>query len=219
MKERHGIVMKRINKKFILIGLLLAVFLLVGCDKIKFNTFNAGKDDLDNNAEQNSNQNIDDDIKDDINDTKKTDDAKKTDDTGIPTPSDIKPKANTPLLIYTINPDKGEIEPVTAMIPDDTEITAQLIIDKVVEAMADKSLQIGIESVTAHADNVIVSFYSDQPPLAKVGAGIELAILDAIGQSLIDNLPDCNNIIYQVEKEAYVSGHMVLDIDEAYFTR
>ncbi len=105
------------------------------------------------------------------------------------------------------------------MIPDDTEISAELIIDKVVEAMADKSLQIGIESVTTDADKIIVSFYSDQPPLANVGAGIELAILDAIGQSLIDNLPDYNKIIYQVEKGAYVSGHMVLGIDEAYFTR
>ncbi|NLZ82858.1 MAG: hypothetical protein GX915_04245 [Clostridiales bacterium] len=205
--------MKHINKKFILIGLLLAIFLLVGCDKIKFNTFNAGKDDQKNNLEQDDDQKMKEDAKEDVKDTEKTD------DTSIPVEPDIQPKANTPLLIYTIDSEKGEIEPVTAMIPDDTEITAQLIIDKVVEAMADKSLQIGIESVTAHADNVIVSFYSDQPPLANVGAGIELAILDAIGQSLIDNLPDCNKIIYQVEKEAYVSGHMVLDIDEAYFTR
>ena len=214
VKERHGIVMKQINKKIILIVLMLSIFLLVGCDKIKFSTYNAGKDDLDNKETE---QNIDEDIDEDIDEVDK--DTVKTDDTGIPTPSDIKPKANTPLLIYTIDPDNGEIEPVTAMIPDDTETTAELIVDKVVESMADKSLQVGIESITTDNDKVIVSFYSDQPPLTNVGAGIELAILDAIGQSLIDNLPDYNVIIYQVEKEAYESGHIALGIDEAYFTR
>lgn len=215
MRERHGIVMKYINKKIILLGLILSIFLLVGCDKIKFNTYNAGKDDIDNKeVEENINLNAEEDNKETVSD--KTD---KTDDIDTPTPSDIKPKANTPLLIYTIDPDSGQIEPVTAMIPDDTVIDAELIVDKVVESMADKSLQVGIESISTDSDKVIVSFYSDQPPLANVGAGIELAILDAIGQSLIDNLPDYNVIIYQVEKEAYESGHMVLGIDEAYFTR
>lgn len=215
MRERHGIVMKGINKRIILLGLILSIFLLVGCDKVKFSTYNEGKEDKDNKEiEENINLNAEDDTKEVVNDN-----TDKTDEAGIPTPSDIKPKANTPLLIYTIDPDSGEIEPVTAMIPDDTDINAELIVDKVVESMADKSLQVGIESITIDGDKVIVSFYSDQPPLSNVGAGIELAILDAIGQSLIDNLPDYNAIIYQVEKEAYESGHMVLGIDEAYFTR
>lgn len=217
MKERHGIVMKHISKKLTLICLIFMAFLLIGCDKVKFDIFNAGKEDLDNKTEQNIDVDVEDDNEDEINEV--INDIDKIDDTGVPTPSDIKPKANTPLLIYTIDPEEGQIDPVTAMIPDDTEISAELIIDKVVEAMADKSLQIGIESVTTDADKIIVSFYSDQPPLANVGAGIELAILDAIGQSLIDNLPDYNKIIYQVEKGAYVSGHMELGIDEAYFTR
>lgn len=206
--------MKDIYKKIILLGLILSIFLLLGCDKIKFSTYNAGEDVSDNkDIDENIDQDKEDDIKVVTNDTDKTDDA------GTPTPSDIKPKANTPLLIYTIDPDSGQIEPVTAMIPDDTVIDPGLIVDKVVEAMSDKSLQVGIESVTANSGKVIVSFYSDQPPLANVGAGIELAILDAIGQSLIDNLPDYNEIIYQVEKQAYESGHMALGIDEAYFTR
>lgn len=212
--------MKYIYKKLVLLGLILSIFLLVGCDKIQFSIYNEGKDNIDNKeSEENINLYTEEDRIEEDNTDENNDNIDKADDTDTSTQSNIKPKANTPLLIYTINPDSGQIEPVTAMISDDTVIDADLIVDKVVEAMADKSLQVGIESVSTDSDKIIVSFYSDQPPLTNVGAGIELAILDAIGQSLIDNLPDYNIIIYQVEKEAYKSGHIILDKDEAYFTR
>lgn len=220
VRERHGIVMKNIYKKLIFLGLILSIFLLVGCDKIKFYTYNAGDDDIDNKeVEENIDLNTEEDNIEKDNAEENNDNIDKADDTDSPTTSDIKPKANIPLLIYTINADSGQIEPVTAMISDDEVIDADLIVDKVVEAMADKSIQVGIESISTDSDKIIISFYSDQPPLTNVGAGIELAILDAIGQSLIDNLPDYNIIIYQVEKEAYKSGHIILGIDEAYFTR
>ena len=119
-------------------------------------------------------------------------------------------------MIYVVNNSTG-LDPVTALVPADSEITPQLIVDTVVESMADQSLVVGIESVTTQDDVVIISFYSDQPPLSNVGSGLENAILDALAQSLTDNLDDYNKIIYRVEGNAYKSGHIELDIDEIYF--
>ena len=214
--------MERPNKKFLLITLLVGIFMLNGCDKIKFSTFNASKEKDQNITTEQEIQQDDEEVKqekdkEDASAPAKTDEENSAATT--PIPSDIKPKANKELLIYTINPDKGEVEAATAMISEDDKITPELIVSKVVEAMADKSIGIGIEKVTTKEDAIIVSFYSDKPPLTEVGAGIESAVLDAIAQSLIENLPDCNKVIYQVEGKAYKSGHIELGLEEAYSER
>ena len=47
----------------------------------------------------------------------------------------------------------------------------------------------------------------DKAPLTNVGAGFEEAILNAIAQSIADNLDDYNKVIYRVEGGPYKSGH------------
>ena len=108
------------------------------------------------------------------------------------------------------------MEPKTALIPNNEKITPELIVTTVVESMADQSLNVGIDSVTTKDDTVIVSFKSNQPPLVNVGAGIEASILDAIAQSLTENLKDYSKIIYRVDGKAYVSDHYELGINEVY---
>ncbi len=132
------------------------------------------------------------------------------------TPGEIRPTENTELTIYTVNVSTGGPENVTALVPADAEITPQLIVEKVVEAMADRSLDVGIENVTTQGDTVIVSFYKDKAPLSEMGSGYEESILDAIAQSLVDNLEDYNKIIYRAEGEAYTSGHIALGLNEIY---
>ena len=213
--------MERLNKKILLITLLVSIFMLVACDKVKFDTFKGSEENgQDITSEQETDQDLNEENNNSVEEEEATTvDPEQSDETITKTPSEIKPKANIELLIYTLNPDNGEIETVTAMISESDEITPNLIVDEVVESMADKSIVIGIENITTEADTITISFYSDQPPLTNVGAGIEIAILDAIAQSLIDNLPDYNKVIYQVEGKAYKSGHIELDVDEAYFLR
>lgn len=220
--------MERPGKKFLLITLLVFIFMLVGCDKIQFGTFKASEEDNQKiSSEQEMNQG-----EEKVKKNKNKNESNEVESNEVTTsiaptntesvteaPSNIKPKANIELPIYTLNPDKGEIDAVTAMISDSNEITPDLIVGKVAESMADKSIVIGIENITTEGDAIIVSFHSDQPPLTDVGAGIETAILDAIAQSLIENLPDYNKVIYQVEGKAYTSGHIEMGVDEAYFVR
>lgn len=131
-----------------------------------------------------------------------------------PAPSSVKPVANKKLMIYTIN--GVEIEPATAMIPEEEKITPRLIVDTVVEALVDQSISIGINEVTSKGDTVIVSFDKDKAPLKNVDSKYETAILNAIAQSLIDNRKDCHKVIYRVEGKAYKSSHITLGMNEVY---
>lgn len=120
------------------------------------------------------------------------------------------------LLIYGIQNETLESEQVSVTVPKDSEITAEFIVGQVIEVFADNSLEIGIDSVAQDKDKVIVSFLKDKAPLLNVGSGVEITILDSISMSLLDNLDSCKNVIFRVEGKAYASGHVELDIDEAY---
>jgi len=206
--------MKHYNKYLVLILILTSVLMFAGCNNIRLKTF---KD-----SDETENISTEDDIK-DTTDLENNNDEPITTaidneeglDNDEPTPTVIQPVQNTELLIYTVNTE-SELEPVTALVPADKEITTKLVVDAVVDAMADQSLLIGIENVTTEGDTVIVSFYSDKAPLNNVGSGFEIAILNAIAQSLTENLDDINKVIYRVEGGPYSSGHIELDIDEVY---
>lgn len=121
------------------------------------------------------------------------------------------------LSIYSISAETAEKISVIAMIPSDTEITPELIVDKVVESMEDESFTVGIDSVTTNEDMVIVSFTGDQPPVKNVGSSVEAEILDAIAQSLLDNLSDTyNKVVFRVMDGPYMSGHFEFDINHVY---
>ena len=125
--------------------------------------------------------------------------------------------ATKEVSIYTMNESSLGVEMVTALIPEDSEITPQLIVDLVSDSLADCLVTVGIESITTEGDAVIVSFLSNQPPLTNVGSGLEGTILDAYAQSLVDNLKEkYPKVIFRKEGQAYSSGHFVYGIDEVY---
>ncbi len=220
MRVIKEVIMGKINKKHMLFVMILGIFLLTGCNKFRFDTFNASDEKdtgtkvtlapEDNQKEAIANNKELETTITPNNETISTENA-------TPTPEPIQPIANNDLTVYTVNVDTGDIETVTALVPQDSEITPELIVTTVVESMEDQSVIIGIESVTTKKDAVIVSFYKDKAPLVNVGGGYEAAILDAIAQSLLDNLEDYSKVIYRVEGNAYESDHFEFGINDVYF--
>ncbi len=216
--------MKQSKKRFIIITIAICVIVLAGCKNIRFDIIGKDKDPIHkttDSQEKNSTLDNKEEDKEVENQIKATEDIKTVDtDSEIKdeTSKVIAPAAKIELMIYSVN-NNGDIETVIAAIPEEEAITPQLIVDTVTSSMADNSLIVGIDRVTTKDDTVIVSFYKDQPPVSNVGGGYETAILDAIAQSLTENLNDYSKIIYRVEGEAYVSGHIELDLDEVYFTK
>ncbi len=142
--------------------------------------------------------------------TNETNEIKETE---IPT---IIPAATREIYIYTINQDTLGVESVVALVPADSENTPQLIIDQVTDSLADNLVEIGVDEVTTQKDTVIVSFKSDQPPLTNVGSALEKTILDAVAQSLVDNLKEYPKVIFRVEGKPYSSGHYSFGLDQIY---
>lgn len=210
--------MERLKKMLLLIIMVMGLLLLAGCNIFSFDFFDASKEDSDSvitlapNDKKNSTLDSEDESTPaGSNAVENTEETEPT-----PTPSDIQPTENIDLPLYTVNVDTGEIEAVTALVPTDSKITPKLIVEKVVESMADRSINVGIESVTTEGDAVIVSFYKDKAPLSEIGSSYEAAILDAIAQSIIDTLENYNQVIFRAEGEAYIGSHIELGIDEVY---
>ena len=222
--------MGRFKKKFIWIILLIGIFLLTGCSKLRFNTFNASKEDtgkevtLAPEEEQSTvkakKTNSDSDTADNkTDDTVSIDVTTAEDSNSSPdntSNNNMTSAANIELQVYTVNAETAEIETVTALIPEGSSITAELIVETTIESLADQSIIIETDRVITEDDKIIVSFVNDKAPYTNLGSGFEGAVLDAIAYSLIENLKDYSKVIYRIEGKAYVSGAYEYSIDEPY---
>lgn len=148
-------------------------------------------------------------------DDQNVDSIKTTEDDTIEVPL-VFPEKTKEILIYTMDDATNEVGSTVALIPETTEITADLIVNLVVDALADQQVNVGIEEVLVENDRVIVSFYENQPPLVNVGSGTETTILDAIAQSIVDNLTMTPKVVFRVEGKPYESGHYQFGLDEVY---
>ena len=131
----------------------------------------------------------------------------------------LAPSDTIELQIYSLSTNLQNVEAVTALVPSDSELTPEVILEIVLEAMADTAYFIEIANVSTKEDMIIVDFYQEGPPVTNTGSAVESAILDAIGQSLLDNLDDYNKVSYTIESKAYETGHIVLALGESYIER
>ena len=122
--------------------------------------------------------------------------------------------------IYSINDDSLYKEDTNATVTcEDGKITAEGIVNAVVEDFKNHSIEIGVDSVKEKGKTVYGSFKYGTARLAYVGAGVESTILDCISQSLLDNLDSCSRVVFQAEGQAYCSGHYEFGEDEAYIEK
>lgn len=202
--------MGRFNKKFILIIMLLGIFLLTGCNKLSYN-----------NASDEGNSSVTVVPDDSQSDMKDATNITPTTEPDSNSKANATTAAQQELPIYTVDTQggSGNIMPVTALVPGDSELTPEFIVDKVVESLADQSIKIGIDSVTTKKNAVIVSFIKKEAPYQNMGSEYEINILNAFAQSLIDNLKDCEKVIFRIEGKAYESGSLEYGIDEPYMEK
>ncbi len=123
------------------------------------------------------------------------------------------------ISVYCINDDVSDKDSVKVCVPQDEEITAELITKLVVSEFANQNLTLGVKDVSEKDGIVIVNFTGDDAPVLNVGAGIEVIILDCISQSILDNISSCDKIIFRVDGKAYESGHQCFGFDEPYLWR
>lgn len=131
----------------------------------------------------------------------------------------IAPLETTELPIYTMNSDLTDLTAVTALVVDEKVITEEVVTDAVVAGLADCAVYVEVNRVVRNNDRITVDFSADAPPVSQVGASIEGLILDAFGQSLLDNVFGCNSVSFSVDGGDYRSGHFEFSKDEIYMRR
>lgn len=204
---------KNIKKTLIVcVSLMLCLFLFTGCGK-KNDTVD--EPSVTGNEQISPSPESTDSPGDDVTVTSSPDTEATTDVTASPNTAENTGKMKE-LPIYTINDESLEAQPAVAMVPEESEVTAEFIVTTVVRNLEEHSLTVGIDSVTVDKERVIVSFLKDTAPLTTVGSGVEATILDCISGSLLDNLDTCKQVIFRAEGKSYESGHIVLELDEAY---
>ena len=132
---------------------------------------------------------------------------------------EILPPQMKELPMYTVDGSTYEVKATVQMIPVDNEVTAELIVQLVIDDLADNSYTLGLEGVKEENGLIIVNFSEDLPPVNGVNKETEVATLDAIAQSLIDNLPECKGVIYQVNGKEYISDNFIFADDYIYLGR
>lgn len=131
----------------------------------------------------------------------------------------VAPSKTAELPIYTISGDFTELTAVTALVDEGEKITEQVVVDAVVTALEDNAIYVIVNYVEQQNGVVVVDFDAAAPPVSQVGASIEGLILDAFGQSLLDNLSGCGGVSFTVDGGAYVSGHFEFGEKDIYMRR
>lgn len=133
----------------------------------------------------------------------------------------ISPYVTSELPIYSISGDLSELSAVTVLLSAEETVTEQTVCNYVAEALTDSKIYVEVNGTKRNEDGtiVIVDFVTDMPPAAKVTAEVESLILDAFGQSILDNIKDCKGITYTIEGEAYSSASLSIQKGEVYMKR
>lgn len=119
------------------------------------------------------------------------------------------------MVYYTLSEDL-ENEEATAVLPSDTVLTAKYIVDYVVESMENVSVYVNISSVTVDGESVIIDFKGDSAPVIDTEPDEEVAILDSISQSILENIDYSKYVIFRVDGNAYQSQNRSFGADYIY---
>lgn len=131
----------------------------------------------------------------------------------------IAPLENMEITIYMLNSDTLEKEAVSVLVTVGDELTPELIVEQVVDAMEDEGFFLGVNEIVIDGESVRIDFKSDAAPVIDVGASVEGAIIDILAQSILDNLPQYKKVYISIEGGPYHSGHLEFELDEVYLGR
>lgn len=109
------------------------------------------------------------------------------------------------IYFYTVNPDTLETEAVSVVAKSDFAEDPNNLLILIGDSLEDAGYEVGINGAVIEGENVVVDFFSDMSPVTGLTEDEEKAVLDAIAQSLLDNLAEQNGVVFRVMGEAYES--------------
>ena len=111
------------------------------------------------------------------------------------------------LYFYTVNPVTLETEAVSVVVKSDFTDNPNNLMILIADSLEDAGYEVGINGAEIEGENVVVDFSSGMCPVTGLTEEEEKAVLDAIAQSLLDNLAEQNGVVFRVMGEAYESDN------------
>ena len=119
-------------------------------------------------------------------------------------------------LLYTVDAASETVVSTTVMVSADTEMTPALVLDYIVESLNDESLSLSFDDIKYSDGVCIVDFDDSIYTIAGKSSELELAILDCIAQSVLDNVEGCKQVIYRIHDRAYSTANLSFAYDFVY---
>ena len=119
------------------------------------------------------------------------------------------------ISIYGMDTETFELKDYVAVIPK-KQMNAFTIVNEVVKVFAEGNIEIALDKVTQKSGNVYVSFKRSGVPVKGVSKKVEKVILDAISNSLLDNVENCEKVYFQIEGQKYETDNIQLDLETPY---
>lgn len=118
------------------------------------------------------------------------------------------------LQIYTI--DEGRrLAPLRVPVTS-AKITPELTVDKVLENIDE---QVVVTEIEVAKKRIYICFSDEYAPIQKCSKKFETLILDCISNSLLDNIPYVDEVVFRSEKGAYHSENFTFEMDEVYSSK
>ena len=121
------------------------------------------------------------------------------------------------IQVYVIDETSLESVSETVYLMDGEKVTANNIMDQVINLFAIHAITIQLDTITEKQDTIYISFQKGGAPVHGVSETVEEIILESIAKSLIDNLEGYEKVVFQVEGDAYKSDNMQLEKNEIYW--
>lgn len=117
--------------------------------------------------------------------------------------------------LYTIDGINEQLVPLKVPL-ESSRVTPELIVDKVIENLDEK---IVVTEIEVEKQCIYVTFSNEYAPLRKCSENFETLILDCISNSLLDNVPYIEEVVFRSETGAYHSENYEFGEEEVYSSR
>ncbi len=120
------------------------------------------------------------------------------------------------ITIYTIDYSNIECRPTVSVLDDGSLPDAARIIEEVVVNFKEEVI---VTDISETKDSITVKFSDKAAPIVKVSEPMEMAMLDCIAYSLLDNLEYCNEVYFITNEDGYLSTYNSWAHDEPYVSK
>ncbi len=124
------------------------------------------------------------------------------------------PKSNMQTItLYTIDTNNMVVSPIVVK-KENHSLTAEYVTKLICKNLNDD--EISIYRIKQNGKRVIISFAKNGKPIKNCTKKMEGLILDCFANSLLDNVENCSEVVFQCEGKAYRSQYRSYKKDEVY---